>query len=256
LLGAVGFDLGDTLVAYEGVPLSWQREYPAALAAMGAELDVGLAEDQLARGIEVLLRYNTRVAPRVHEVDDRVLFGELLSALGFTVQLPQRDFDRCVDAFFSVFRGRARVVLGAVESVSALLTSGVRVGVLTDVAYAMPRRLVSDDLATAGLGMLLDSTLTSSDVGFRKPEPHGFLALASRLDTPVRDLVFVGNEPKDVEGAIGAGAQAVLLWREAAPVPDWGQLLTVRSLAELPSVLGRMWAGAAAQQRHRADGAN
>jgi hypothetical protein len=27
---AVGFDLGETLLEYEGVPLDWRREYPAA----------------------------------------------------------------------------------------------------------------------------------------------------------------------------------------------------------------------------------
>jgi hypothetical protein len=31
---AVGFDLGDTLCEYAGVPLSWEREYPAALASV------------------------------------------------------------------------------------------------------------------------------------------------------------------------------------------------------------------------------
>ena len=240
LVGAVGFDLGDTLVEYEGVPLNWQREYPVALAAMCAAFGEQVSDDQLASGIRVLLRYNTRVTPRTHEVDDRLVFGELLCALGLRSELPQDDFDRGVDAFFSIFRGRARVVPGAVELVSALRSSGVRLGVLTDVPYAMPRRLVAGDLAAAGLDALLDSTLTSSEVGMRKPDAAGFLALAARLDSPVHEIVFVGNERKDVEGATAAGAKAILLWREATPVPEWGQILTVGRLSELYPSLGEM----------------
>lgn len=240
MVGAVGFDLGDTLVEYEGVPLNWQREYPVALAALCAAFDEQSSDDQLASGIRVLLRYNTRVTPRTLEVDDRVVFGELYRALGLRSDLSREDFDRGVDAFFSVFRGKARVVPGAIELVSTLRSSGVNMGVLTDVPYAMPRRLVLEDLAVAGLEVLHDSTLTSSEVGMRKPDPAGFLALAARLDCTVRDVVFVGNERKDVEGARAAGARSILLWRETTTAPDWGQRLTVRSLSELYPALGEM----------------
>jgi hypothetical protein len=30
---ALAFDLGDTLVEYEGLPLSWEAHYPEALAS-------------------------------------------------------------------------------------------------------------------------------------------------------------------------------------------------------------------------------
>jgi putative hydrolase of the HAD superfamily len=237
LVGAVGFDLGDTLVEYEGVPLNWQHEYPSALAALGTALDARLSDDQLARGVQVLLRYNTRLTARTSEVSDRELFGELLAALGLSSDPSRADFSRAVDAFFSVFRGRARVMPGAIELISSLSAHDVPVGVLTDVPYAMPRRLVLEDLTAAGLGVLLGTTLTSSEVGVRKPDPAGFLALAARLGTPVQELVFVGNEHKDIQGANAAGAVGVLLWREAGLVPEWGQRLTVNSLGELDSVI-------------------
>jgi putative hydrolase of the HAD superfamily len=232
--------LGDTLVEYHGVPLSWQSEYPSALAALSARIGVRPTDAQLARSNDVLLRFNTRVTPRAHEVDDRELFGEVMAALGAVAPLAPQDFDDGVDAFFSVFRGAARVTPGAAETVSALMASGVRVGVLTDVAYAMPRRLVADDLARAGLGALAASTLTSSDVGRRKPDPAGFHVLAERLGASASEMVFVGNERKDVEGALAAGARAVLLWRDEMPAPPWGQQLTVPSLAGLEVALAEM----------------
>ncbi len=79
-----------------------------ALAALCAAFSEQVSDDQLASGIRVLQRYKTRVTPGTHEVDDRLVFGELFRALGLRSDLPQDDFDCGVDAFFSVFRGRAR----------------------------------------------------------------------------------------------------------------------------------------------------
>ena len=54
MAGAVGFDLGDTLIEYEGVALDWQREYPAALAALASVVGSRLTSDRVAAGTEVL----------------------------------------------------------------------------------------------------------------------------------------------------------------------------------------------------------
>src|SRR3954465_1955054 len=61
---AVGFDLGDTLGEYVGVPLSWEPEYPAALSAVASVCGCELTPESLRSGTGVLLRYNTRVTPR------------------------------------------------------------------------------------------------------------------------------------------------------------------------------------------------
>lgn len=60
------------------------------------------------------------------------------------------------------------------------------------------------------------------------------------LFSTVHDVVFVGIERKDVEGANAAGTRSILLWREATTVLEWGQILTVRSLSELHPALGGM----------------
>ncbi len=47
-------------------------------------------------------------------------------------------------------------VPGAIELVSTLRSTGCGWAVLTDVPYAMPRRLILEDLAAAGLDTPLD----------------------------------------------------------------------------------------------------
>ena len=104
----------------------------------------------------------------------------------------------------------------------------------------MPRRLVLDDLSTAGLGELEPFLLTSAEVGTRKPDPAGFQALAGRLSCSPTAMLYVGNEQKDMLGAKAAGMAAALVWRDASPAPTWGQSLTLASLEQLvPVVLGR-----------------
>lgn len=53
---AIGFDLGETLIYYNNVPLSWKEHYKAEA---------------------VLSRYNTRICPKDHEVTDKEVFKEI-----------------------------------------------------------------------------------------------------------------------------------------------------------------------------------
>ncbi len=236
MFAGVGFDLGETLIEYEGVPLDWQSEYPPALAAVAALWGGRLSPEQVASGTAVLHSYNTRLAPRRHEVDAATVFGELLAALDAP---PGRSalLDPASDAFFAVFRRRARAFTDVTATLAALAAAGTAVGVLTDVPYGMPRRLVLQDLAAAGLDSLAPATLTSTDVGVRKPDPAGFAALARRLHRAAATMLYIGNEQKDIVGAQAAGMSAALVWRGDAPVPDLGQDLTVTSLEQLLAVV-------------------
>src|SRR3954465_3332870 len=95
---AVGFDLGDTLGEYVGVPLSWEPEYPAALSAVASVCGCELTPERLRSGTGVLLRYNTRVTPRpdLCEFSSEHIFRELLEQWGFSV-----DFlEGSIAAFF------------------------------------------------------------------------------------------------------------------------------------------------------------
>jgi putative hydrolase of the HAD superfamily len=237
VFSAVGFDLGDTLVDYVGVALSWQDEYARALAEVCSALGLTPAASAISLAESVLVRHNTRLTPREREVTDAELFGELFGALGLTRPADTETFDNAVDAFFAVFRRGAVGAPGGVDAVAGLQKSGVRLGVLTDVAYAMPRRLVEDDLAMAGLERLTATTLTSVDVGWRKPRPEGFEALAETLGVRPGEMLYVGNEQKDVVGARAAGASVALLWRSAEPVPDWGQDHTIRGLGQIDGLI-------------------
>src|SRR6185503_6549289 len=130
---AVGFDLGDTLCEYAGVPLNWEREYWAALQAVARVCQCELTAERLASGRALLLRYNTRVTPRPEhcEYTAERIFRELLHEW----EQPFEQLAPAVSAFFSHFRQSLRAVSGASELLQQLQRHGVPFGVLTDVPY-------------------------------------------------------------------------------------------------------------------------
>ena len=228
---AVGFDLGDTLCEYAGVPLSWEREYPGALAAVAKWCGQDLTPDRLRSGSSVLLRYNTRRTPRHDEREysaDQV-FGEILHEWGSNPDLLQGS----IAAFFSHFTQTLRAFPESAFVLAKLDQLGVPTGILTDVPYGMPRNLIVADLAQAGLPIPDARLLTSTTVGHRKPHPAGFRALSHQLGVSCEELLYVGNERKDVDGGNAAGCQTVLLWRSSDQAPAWGQAFTIRSLEQL-----------------------
>ena len=228
----IGFDLGDTLIRYEGVPQSWSPRYREAIAAAAESSGRWTGELETGRAVAVLERYNTRLAPRVQEVCEREIFGEVTVALGF----PAGDCRMVADAFFSFYRRQVTAYPETIATLRQLKCLGVEVGVLTDVPYGMERTRVEADLAAAGIDGLVSVVLTSVEVGARKPAPVGFARLASDLGVEIGDLIYIGNEEKDIEGANGAGARSVLIDREELR-PRWGAWARVKRLDKIFGLL-------------------
>ena len=230
---AVGFDVGETLLYYPGVGLSWESQYREALAMVAVSCGRDPTTDQRALAEAVLRCYNTRLHPRVHEVRAEVIFGEVLTVWGGSTD---QEAAIAAEAFFGYFHRRMRPYDDSVAVLTALRERGILIGVLTDVPYGMASALVHRDLVEAGIAEYIDVVLTSVDVGARKPDPRGFVELARRLGVASEAMLFVGNEPKDVAGARAAGSRTVLIDRTGTR-PAWGQDITLTDLNGLVRLL-------------------
>lgn len=227
---AIGFDLGETLLTYAHAPLNWASLYREALTHVAAALGVRPTDAQIADAEAVLASFNTRLNPRIQEVDAAVIFSRLLAGWPTSALADARE--RAISAFFGFFQQSLRVYPETLAVLRQLRASGVRIGVLTDVPYGMPRGFVEEDLANAGLTDVVDLVLTSVEVGERKPSPTGFLRLGREFGIAPEQLLYVGNEQKDIVGANAAGLRSVLIVRDGV-TPDWGQTQTIASLREL-----------------------
>ncbi len=229
MLQAIAFDVGDTLVEYEGLPLSWEQHYPDALHRFAAAFGIACVPAQIDRGCATLRRFNTRLNPRTHEISFSEIATELALDLGCP---PATDELACARVFFRVFRQRLRGFPDARPALDRLRARGGRIGAFTDAPYGMPRELVIEDLRETGLLDAFDVFLTSRDVGFRKPHVATLQRLAEILRCDPTDMAYVGNEKKDIDVARAFGCQAVLIDRNGTG-PGWNQDRTIASLDEL-----------------------
>jgi putative hydrolase of the HAD superfamily len=101
----------------------------------------------------------------------------------------------------------------------------------------LPASFVHRDLCAAGITDLVSAVIASSEVGWRKPNTAGFMALAQKLRTTPDRMLFVGNEAKDVAGACRAGARGIFLDHDGSG-EDYGQHGTIRRLDDLLGFAG------------------
>jgi putative hydrolase of the HAD superfamily len=224
---AIGFDLGETLIYYASLPLNWQGIYPQALAHVAAVCSHNITENDIVCGEQVLARYNTRLYPRHEEVSAACILGEVLAAWKLP---PVFDISLVEDAFFGFFRQTYAVYSDTIPALQTLQRLNIRVGVLTDVPYGMAKRFVAQDVAP--LRSYVNVVLTSVEAGHRKPHPSGYHSLASLLDIAPSEMIYVGNEEKDIAGANAAGLFSVLIDRDGSGA-NFGQDRTITSLEEL-----------------------
>ena len=233
MIRAIGFDLGDTLIFYRDTPMSWVALYPEALAAVAKRCQAQPTEAQIARAKEILTQHNTRVVPRTHEVPAETIFTSILEAWALD---SRQHIHAAIEAYFTFFQQRMSPYPETVSVLETLRTKGFPAGILTDVAYGMPRTFVQRDISGAGITNLFDVLLTSVEVGMRKPDPTGYLELAKRLNVESKQMLYIGNEAKDVIGAHRAGALAAFLDREGSGAQH-GQNFTLSTLTDLYEIL-------------------
>jgi putative hydrolase of the HAD superfamily len=225
----VAFDLGDTLVEYKGVPLSWDAHYREALASLASFLRIAPEAIRVEAACGVLRRYNTRINLREEEIAFSAILQDILRLFDLDAEVEELA---CATAFFRVFRQSLRSFPEVPLALDALRKKKIGIGVFTDVPYGMPSELVIEDIKETALTEYFDALLTSRCVGFRKPSPITLKLLAKELSCEPDEMVYVGNERKDIEVARAFGCYSVLIDR-ANLGPNWGQDRTIVSLSEI-----------------------
>ena len=223
----IAFDVGETLVEYQGLALDWSAHYRPALEHALAAASVRGDEAGLSAAVDILSFYNTRRNPRTFEVNS----GEVTAKLARLFDLAPSLFE-C--GFFAYFQRRSRPLPGAAQLLRDLRDAGHYLAALSDVPYGMPTAMLVSDLGE--LAASLDVVVSSCDVGVRKPASRGLRQLLVASGCSPMPAYYVGNEGKDIAAALGAGMRSILL-APAGDAPDYGQTHTVSSLAEVASIV-------------------
>ena len=134
---------------------------------------------------------------------------------------------------------------GMPEALAALRDLGLRVACVSNAF--MGAGVLNRILDERGLGAYSDLTISSCDLGYRKPHPRIYEEALAAMEAEAPEAVFVGDRvDADVEGPAALGMRTVLTqqYRQEDPArarvrPD----AVIAHLSELPGVVRRFLAG-------------
>ena len=226
MIKAAAFDLGGTLVQY---PLYWRSLYRPALEKAAQDCNIAVTEEMLTAACDTLMKYNTRENPREYEVTSDIIFTEILSSWRC-----HTDAETVKSAFFSFFNEAAAPFPESQEVLRFLKQAGIRTGILTDAPYGMDNKFALRGLSD--LSDLTDFFVSSVDAGCRKPQSAGYLMLLEHFAVSPDEMLYIGDEEKDIIGANKLKITSVLINRSGIQ-KDFGQSYTVNSLNEIQQII-------------------
>lgn len=225
----VVFDIGQTLVEYKK-PLNWNLLSEPALSLVAQKCNYTLSRQDIENAKAILKKYNTRITPREYEVKSDYIFGEILTKWN----KPIKDITKIKEIYYMYFRNDCHLYGDVRETLKEIKSRGIFTATLSDVAYGMDNKYALDDIAE--VIRYIDIPFTSNDTGLRKPNPVGIRMLADRLKAETNEIIFVGDEEKDIACANNASVYSVLINRSGEE-RNYGQCKTISSLNELLSII-------------------
>ncbi len=190
---AVFLDALGTLVELEPPWISLRDMVPAEVS-----------DEQLVEALRAEMAYYKEHA---HEGRDEASLAELRERCADLVS-SKLGLDVGVDELVAAIRFSAYP--DAVPALQALRDRGLRLVAVSNWDCSLPRVLEG-----CGLGELLDGTITSAEVGSRKPDPAIFLQALELAGCEPGEALHVGDTAEeDVEGARAAGIRSLLIDRD------------------------------------------
>jgi len=221
-IGAVGFDLDDTLCTPE-------RNRKALLTDAVASVDAPGIGDWASREAY-------QDAHRAHLTSDtrRPVFEAMLD---------RAEIDADPTELAAVYRRQVNEALRPLDGLRSLLRElrgRYRVGLLTNG----PSRAQRSKLETLGLTEAFDGIFISGELVAGKPDTRAFDSLVNGLGVSPNALVYVGDDvAADIEGATAAGCQAIQVMHEDSLDPDPRAVAHIRYaelVDDLPGILAHL----------------
>lgn len=229
---AIGFDIGGTLVNYNK-PLNWSASYENAIRFMCKKNNLEFTDERFKKAKSVLEKYNTRLNPREKEVSSDTIFGEIFKLWNED----NKKIFECKKSFYLFFQREANLYDDTKTILKYCKKNNIKTAVYTDVAYGMDDEFSLNDIKE--ISEFIDLKLTSRIVGFRKPNKKGFEKMLQEFSCKTKELLYVGDEKKDIEGIEDIGGISVLINRENDE-KDFGQNYTVKTLDEIINIIEKI----------------
>ena len=222
---AICFDLGETLIS-GGHSLSWASNYKNALAKGFKSIKKSPTEEDYNNCIKILTKYNTREYPREYEINSEKIFDEIMREI--KIEISEKNIFE--DEFFGYFLQNNRLYDDTKDVLEDIKKYNLKTGILTDVPYGRVKGFFAEDIIE--INKNIDIILSSVDVGYRKPNIFGYIMLAQKLKIETNQMIYIGNEEKDIIGANNAGIISVLINRTDEKL-NYGENYQFKNLKEM-----------------------
>ncbi|MCH5324269.1 MAG: HAD family hydrolase [Eubacterium sp.] len=227
---AIVFDIGGTLMEYRNMPHSWSEFYRPAFRYARKTLSLDITDDEIDKSVEALKSYNPRINYRENEIPPQVIFSDALKGWRCEYSL-----DEVIKEFFASMGLDAYNYPETIPVLDKLKADGYTIATLTDVASGMP-----DGLHKSYFPELLpyfDMYVSSHSCGYRKPNPKGLEDIAQHFGLDKDEIIFIGDEEKDIRVAERFGCRSVLIDRKHAST-NHGQDYTIKDLTQIYEIIG------------------
>lgn len=229
---AIGFDIGGTLVNYNK-PLNWSASYKDAIIYMCEKNGINFSEGRFEKARLILQKYNTRVNPRENEVSSDTIFGEIFEQWNENKKL----LNQSKKSFYEFFQRQANLYDDAKILLEYCKKHNIKCAVYTDLAYGMDDEYSLKDIEE--IQDYIDLKLTSRNVGYRKPNKKGFEKMIEEFKCEIEEIIYIGDEQKDIIGPHSIGMKAVLINRGNED-KNFNQDYTVNNLIDIIEIISNL----------------
>lgn len=226
------FDIGGTLMEYKGMPCVWVDYYENGFKHVREKLLPQLTDKDIESGMEILRGYNPTIKYREADYSHERIFGEI--AVKWNVDI---SADKIAYCFFEAFPLEAYTYPETISVLQKLRDNGIKIATLTDVATGMP-----DELHKSYFPELMpyfDLYVSSTSCRYRKPNIKGLVDIATHFGVKPDEMIFIGDERKDVLVANSFGCTSFYIDRYNNN-RDFGQKYTVSNLNEFYNIVTKL----------------
>lgn len=230
MIKVTGFDIGGTLMEYKNMPYVWTDYYKAGFETVREKLGLDITDSDIAASVEILRGYNPKVKYREEDISPEVIFTDAASHWKCSF-----DLEKVIDTFYRSMNLVPYIYPDSVSTLKKLRADGYKTAALTDVATGMP-----DELHKSYFPELMpcfDMYVSSLSCGFRKPNPKGLADIAEHFGVSPAEMLYVGDEEKDILAAKRFGCMSVLIDRKGRDT-DFGQEHTIKYVSQLQDIIG------------------
>lgn len=199
------FDLGGTLMQYEGMSYSWVEFYQQGIDAIIQNI-IAMFDGRYSKISSNFKDFNPRVSGREVEYSAEHIFSNALEH--WNIDTPIKN---CIETFWQGLKLSAKIYPDTIEVLKELKEKGYIIVTLTDLPNAMPDEIFKKDISE--LLSYFDYYVSSCVAGYRKPNCKGLQMISDKYGVPVTELVFVGDEEKDRKTACNANCKFVHIQR-------------------------------------------